>query len=242
MKKLKRMSLSFHAIRFLQNRSDKVEKDVTQASRLWKMRRNKAFDEIRFLLSKMATGLQTCMYCETNEATDIEHFWPRSLYPHRVFDWLNYLLACTNCNSNHKRDRFPLDAQGLPLLIDPTVDDPLEHLEFLPRYGSYMGITEKGRQSVEVFGLERETLRRSRRNAWVALQGLIVLYAACRSRERLPQAEDIRRTVCEYPFSSVLCRLLDLAARPSAYALMDEDCLGALRRYPEIHNWTRDPT
>jgi len=69
------------------------------------------------------------MFCEDSRGTDIEHFWPKSTYPARTFDWLNLLLVCGGCNQA-KGARFPLDAQGSPLLIDPTAEDPWDYLFF----------------------------------------------------------------------------------------------------------------
>ena len=45
-----------------------------------------------------------------------------------MFDWTNFLRGCKNCN-NFKRDQFPLD-QGLPVLLDPCRDDPLEYFVY----------------------------------------------------------------------------------------------------------------
>lgn len=58
-------------------------------------------------LTGMAPGHQRCMYCGDSQGTDIDHFEPKSQAPLRTFDWTNYLLACSYCNSNQKRDLFP---------------------------------------------------------------------------------------------------------------------------------------
>ncbi len=240
MRKLTRRSLSSYSTDFLKRRTAKARSAAdprTEAFRLWRFRNNKAFKEIRATLEKTASGIQHCMYCESGEAGDIEHFWPKSRYPLRAFEWTNYLLACSNCNSNHKRNQFPLDGEGLPLLLDPTVDDPREHLEFLPLTGDYVELSSKGRHSINVFRLGRETLKRSRRNAWVSLQELVVRYAAHRNLGDQPRSDDIRRTVCEYPFAGVLDRLLHLSSHPAAGEFIHQDCLDALARYPEIRDW-----
>lgn len=94
-------------------------------------------DEIKNTLVAMFHG--KCAYCETNITHvtygDIEHFRPKSdpLYTHLIFEWENLLLSCPICNNpTHKGTKFPLDASGNPLLIDPTdgVTDPTTHLEF----------------------------------------------------------------------------------------------------------------
>jgi 5-methylcytosine-specific restriction endonuclease McrA len=121
MKRIQRLTLSNSTASFLTSRQRTVAKAKdphSEAVRLWPQQSNQAFREIRKTLARMATGLIRCMYCEGSEGTDIEHFWPKSVYPERAFDWLNYLIACARCNSNFKRDQFPLDGAGAPLLVN----------------------------------------------------------------------------------------------------------------------------
>ena len=75
------------------------------------------------------------MYCSDSRGTDIEHFRPKSDYPAQAFRWANLLLCCSACG-RVKGTRFPLDHEGQPLFIDPTVDDPWAHLNFLPETGA----------------------------------------------------------------------------------------------------------
>lgn len=86
------------------------------------------------VLLEMAGKRERCMFCNDSRGTDIEHFWPKAPYPEKSFIWTNMLLACTGCNRK-KGDRFPLDADGRPLLIDPSVDDPWEFLDYIPATG-----------------------------------------------------------------------------------------------------------
>ena len=46
----------------------------------------------------------------------------------------NFLRRWKNCN-NAKRDRFPLDDRGQNLLLDPCVDEPLDHFVWDGRTG-----------------------------------------------------------------------------------------------------------
>jgi uncharacterized protein (TIGR02646 family) len=98
----------------------------------------------------MCVGVEICVYCENNEATDIEHIYPKKLYPEKAFNWENYVLACNKCNSHHKSDKFkifnPKDSATveditLPrgtysqptnddaLFINQRIDDPLDLIE-----------------------------------------------------------------------------------------------------------------
>lgn len=97
------------------------------------------------------------MYCEDSRATDIEHFWPRKSYPAKVFAWLNLLWTCAGCN-RCKATRFPLGEDGLPLLVDPTAEDPWDFLfydsetgELAGRWRAETGLEDpKGRETLEL--------------------------------------------------------------------------------------------
>ncbi len=64
-----------------------------------------AFIEVKSALTSMCVGAGICNYCEANEATDIEHIRPKSLFPEYAFVWENYILACKTCNTTYKLDK-----------------------------------------------------------------------------------------------------------------------------------------
>ncbi len=240
MKLLHRQELSSRALAFLHRRAVQVASTAdpqAEAARLWRYQNNKTFREIREALARMASGLERCMYCEDSEGTDIEHFWPKAAYPERAFDWLNYLIACAHCNSNSKRDQFPLDATGDPLLVNPTEEDPLDHLAFSPSTGLLHPLSPKGEPSIHVFGLNRVTLTQGRLDAWTALQHLLVGYARCREQADQEQAGKIETAIRRHPFAGVFAALLRMAAGPDAELLVYRECLQVLRNNPEIAGW-----
>ncbi len=69
-----------------------------------------------------------CSYCECilNEEgkyMEVEHFKPKSIFPHLVVDWDNLLPSCKRCNgnkSNSNPDETPI--------IDPSKINPKDHL------------------------------------------------------------------------------------------------------------------
>ena len=65
-----------------------------------------AFAEVRAQLKQESVGAGLCCYCEQNEATDIEHILPKSLFPEQAFVAHNYLLACKTCNTGYKLDQM----------------------------------------------------------------------------------------------------------------------------------------
>jgi uncharacterized protein (TIGR02646 family) len=112
-------------------------------------------------LRQMAGELYRCMYCVSSEAADIEHFWPKAPYHNRMFVWENLLLCCTICGRK-KGNEFPL-ADGKPLLIDPTSENPWDFLDFDPRTGNIVPRIDpasgeelpKGRETVRILQLDR---------------------------------------------------------------------------------------
>lgn len=100
-------------------------------------RKTKSMEGVRAVLGRMAGERERCMYCEDSHGTDIEHFWPRGGEdgdPGRAFRWGNLLLSCGGCN-DAKGTTFPTDDTGAPVLLDPTLDYPIEHLYFDPPTG-----------------------------------------------------------------------------------------------------------
>lgn len=239
MRKLNREPLSPEATQLLAERTQKVlaaADPKAEAQRLWDQK-GRALDEVRATLEVMATGHERCMYCEDSAGTDIEHFWPKATYPQKAFTWTNYLLACSACNSNHKRNQFPVDAVGAPLLIEPTVEEPREHLSFSSRTGKFVHRTLKGDKSIEVFGLERGILEKGRRDAWVALQSFLLAYDHACSHQDWVRALKVQRTVCGHPFASVFGWFMDAARSPAAAMLIDGHSLAVLEKYPDIPHW-----
>lgn len=83
-------------------------KKASKAQSLWISKGGKsgklAFKAIYETLESMCVYTGLCNYCEQNEASDVEHIYPKSFFPEHTFVWENYLLACKTCNSRYKSD------------------------------------------------------------------------------------------------------------------------------------------
>ena len=118
-------------------------------------------------LKAMMGARQRCMYCLDSHGTDIDHFWPKTPYPERMFVWPNLLLCCAECG-RFKGDRFPL-ADGQPLLLDPTAEDPWQHLDFDPATGNVVARFDVAKNDWSAKGLTTvELLQLDRREAMAA--------------------------------------------------------------------------
>lgn len=151
------------------------------------------FTEIKEVLISMCVGVEVCNYCENNEATDIEHIYPKSFFPERAFRWDNYLLSCPTCNSRHKLDKFAifdprkmdalielLRGSGKPanddgVMINPRIENPLDYFwldipnktfRLDPLHTLESRNRKRAEYTLELLGLnKRETLLAARRSA-----------------------------------------------------------------------------
>ncbi|XUL90386.1 hypothetical protein ACQ86D_30225 [Streptomyces galilaeus] len=180
---------------------------------------------VRAALSRMAPGLDGCMYCGSHKATDIEHFDPRSHSPLLTFWWPNHLLACSECNSIYKGDEFPVDEDtGEHMLIDPTRDDPFEHLHLNLREGTYKALTPRGQKTLDVLGLNLDERRlpegrlHARRNTRSVLRD----WGRARQDGNEEWMRDAVSVLREQPFADVCQAMLRQAMFPGAELAMGE--------------------
>ena len=137
MRKIVRLPLPPRAGAYLAKRQTTINSlSCVNVNTAWNYSRQTKSIAIHVLntLREMSGSSFRCMYCEDSAGTDIEHFQPKSLYPGEMFKWNNLLLICSGCN-RQKGEEFPLDSCSHPLLIDPTVDNPWDYLEFIPETG-----------------------------------------------------------------------------------------------------------
>lgn len=169
MRRVFRRDLSAKTVRELnrkQLRADmKREAGMLNVNEEWqRARRNKPLKEAYDTLREMAGERERCMYCGDSHGADIEHFWPKASYPERMFRWPNMLLSCTECG-RIKGDRFPL-LEGVPALIDPSIENPWNFLDFDPQTGNIVARYDLARQQYILKGVQTvAVLRLDRREA-----------------------------------------------------------------------------
>jgi hypothetical protein len=235
--RLRRALLSSVTTGLLKDYTDDIRRQDTEKERkdrakeLWANRRQ-VRPALLGGLAEMAPGHERCMYCGDSQGSDIDHFEPKSLAPLRTFDWLNHLLACSFCNSNQKRNLFPVADDGSPLLVDPTAEDPLDHLRLVLPLGTYQGLTDRGRACIEVFGLNaRAVLVKGRRDAYVTAWNAIELWRIAMDKGQRDKAKDIVRVSWNRPLVDVLVAMFHQSGHPAADALFagEEEVLDHLR-------------
>lgn len=77
-----------------------------------------------------------CCYCESDLPKKglhkhVEHIKPKGKpeYEELRNDWENLLLVCGQCNGS-KKEKYPLTPAGDPLLVDPSKENPEDHITF----------------------------------------------------------------------------------------------------------------
>lgn len=211
-------------------------KRVAEAHRIWKLAsiRTHVHKPLSQILRQMAPGLEQCMYCG-DTGTSIDHFEPIVRNPLRTFDWLNHLLACTICNSYAKRDIFPVDAYDQPLLIDPTAEDPFDHLRLSLPFGRYESLTDKGRATIKACSLNRPLLEQGRMQSLSVVETCLERWEAARQDGDVAKMGKMIRTVQAQPFADVCQSMLRQAMTAGAGIIFaDSPDILALLRLPDL--------
>ncbi len=107
---------------------------------------NIVFDAIKVKLLEICPGIERCVYCEDSKCDEVEHIYPKDLYPQHCFEWSNYVYACGPCNGPKnnqfaifradnglyhevnppKRQKATEPPTGDSVLINPRVDNPFD--------------------------------------------------------------------------------------------------------------------
>lgn len=104
MRQVKRLPLPQETSAYLRRRQSRVDKlrqrGGFNAEREWKSaRRSRHLKEVQRVLLRMSGERERCMYCLDSHGTDIEHYWPKTPYPDKMFVWPNLLSCCTEGNA-----------------------------------------------------------------------------------------------------------------------------------------------
>jgi len=130
-----------------------------------------------------------CCFSEAKfvgDDSDVEHFrpkgqvdeWPSGFsyqpgYYWMAYTWSNLFLCKTTINRSFKRNFFPLTDElqrnfshldtriEVPLLIDPTVDDPRDHIKFVG--DEPVGLTLQGKCTIKLLNLRSPEFEEARR-------------------------------------------------------------------------------
>lgn len=209
-----------------------VPKRDKHTERMWNREsvRRKVYRPVREALEDMAPGIDCCMYCGDHMADTVDHFVPKSHCALRTFHWPNLLLACSTCNTRFKGSKHRGDGLVGSLLIDPTREDPFEHLDLGLASGLYRPVdgSAKGRWTIEVCGLNEGKRPRARAQAWLNLGEDLLGWAQARAAG---DAKGMRRKIYRMrtqPFADVCCAALRKAESAEALRIFATEEPGVL--------------
>jgi uncharacterized protein (TIGR02646 family) len=149
----------------------KARNPANRAASRWKeARRSKWFGVVVATLKDMAGVGDPCMYCDSNEAAEVDHFKPMCAFPENAFEWNNLLWVCGICN-RFKGGRFPPDTQPGAEILNPLEVDPWKHFFMDELTGLLAGVWDEAMQSndsraestIAIIELNRESLQERRR-------------------------------------------------------------------------------
>lgn len=119
-----------------------------------------------------------CAYCEsslTGSFANVEHYRPKTEYKEDniskkpgyywlAYDWNNLFYSCDECNGQaRKGNKFPLRdpntrnitnkdiSKEEPLIINPAIEDPQEHICFHKHIA--VATSDKGKETIRIFDL-----------------------------------------------------------------------------------------
>lgn len=112
---LKRLSDETAAIKQATNPKAEADKRYGNA------RKTRWFAPVVKELGRLAGPGERCMFCSGSEASDVEHYQPKAIFPELAMTWENYLWSCTPCNRG-KLNRFPPDTGPGGKFVNPLYE------------------------------------------------------------------------------------------------------------------------
>lgn len=192
-------------------------------------------DEIRTTLLQMSSK---CHYCEDSRANEIEHFYPKSIYPNLTFEWGNYLFSCSICN-RAKRHKFEIfdsigkrhelklnqpthPPSGQPLLINPRFEEPKDF--FSLSFASFELVIrddlngydeQRADYTLKTLKLNDSGLVKSRKEAFDSFIGLTDTYYRLKQENNLLALEKLLETFRSHSHISVWQAMMSVKNMPN---------------------------
>ncbi|HEY7500382.1 MAG TPA: AAA family ATPase [Vicinamibacterales bacterium] len=186
-----------------------------------------AHSDVREALKELFHG--KCGYCETpltgTVPLDVDQLRPKQralnadgatspeAYWWLAYEWSNLYPTCGNCN-RMKGSRFPVEGQRAaaetrgdalaaekPLLLDPCIDDPDTQLVF-SQDGQVASSMPRGRVTIDILGLNRESLVDGRKRAIEELRSDLEAIKRKSRGKALPQQRLLKLVDETTPFSA----------------------------------------
>lgn len=166
----KRLETATTAIKNASDPKQEAERLYTNA------RQTKWFTKITTTLATISGPGERCMFCSGSEASQVEHFRPKAVFPNEAMTWTNFLWVCGICNQ-HKSDHFPPATEPGGRFIDPTIENPWDFFEF-DQFGNLCArwndalddLDPRADTMIQLLKLDRDALQQTRQDRLEALK------------------------------------------------------------------------
>lgn len=222
---------------------------------------NPNFDAVKTALTAMCSGSKRCAYCEDAPADEVEHIYPKHLYPDKTFDWCNYLYACGTCNGpkNNKFAVFDvktgsiihLDGKneatdGIALFINPRKENGMDfcklnllsfHFEITAPKGSFdYQSADYTFNTVLRLNTQREYLREARANAYGMYKMRLAYYF--KNKSIVPKAQ-LNKMIAQLQKEShiTVWKEMQRAYNKGILSKLDTELNNLFHALPEALNW-----
>jgi hypothetical protein len=229
MKKLTRLPLPTRIEAYLRRKAQAVSAQPAAVERIWKQaRQTQTIQQLVMWLKGMNQGRETCMYCEHNEATTVDHFQPRSRHPQGAFEWDNLNYACQPCNQQK-------GAAFSALLLNPTAASYCfeTHFELDHLTGMFDLLSMEAQATEPVYKLNRVFLKGIRKRRFLECQNTIIRYAECR-RQGDPRGSALQADSLREFSPATIFETIKLWYQDNRKALLEPGCVIALQEFSEI--------
>ncbi|RII79142.1 retron system putative HNH endonuclease [Pseudomonas monteilii] len=107
------------------------------------------------------SSFNKCAFCEGKPQEsgniEVEHFFPKSIYPSKTFSWENFLPSCRKCNDS----KLAHDT-GLEPIVNPYDDNPDEYFRYSDILITPLKDDKKAKKTISVLGLNSARLMQPR--------------------------------------------------------------------------------
>lgn len=142
--------------------------------------------------SLLAMTYGKCIYSEAilienSTCEEVDHFYPKSIYPEKVVEWGNLMPSCKICNAK-KGNIDP----GKVSLINPYIDIPSNYIAFSGFICVAINRNAKGENSIRYYNLNHSHFTRPRQHQ-IELNNTALSYLADELNEGLNAGSPTKR-------------------------------------------------
>jgi len=158
--------------------TDPQERKTKARSSYASARASQWFKPVINALRSLCGEGELCMYCSSNEPSQVEHYRPVSVFPEQAFDYENYLWTCDICNRTHKGERFPPDTEPGAQILNPLDDNVWDYFFLSEQNGRLVrkfdiannDFLPRATSTCNVVGIDRENVQKKRQHRFRRLR------------------------------------------------------------------------